>query len=109
KFTLFNEIPMADLTHDRDCIEFHENDHWRHDRISAQLYIEMLKSVNYVFEHHDKISLPILYQLAGEDKVVDRKKSEELFEILTAQDKTKIVYEGFFHEIYNETNRGQPI
>lgn len=109
RLTLSNEIVLSDLTHDPGCVEFHENDHWRHDRISAQLYMEMMKSIDYVFENHDQLQLPVLYQIAGADKVVSSKRTQEYFELLTCEDKTKYVYEGFYHEIYNEKERSKPI
>jgi alpha-beta hydrolase superfamily lysophospholipase len=106
--TLSNEIPNANLTHDKAVIAEYENDLLRHNRISPRLFISILQSVEYVFAQEDKIKLPVLYQLSGDDKVVSEPKAEQFYNNLEAKDKEKIVYTGFLHEIYNETERQRP-
>jgi len=105
---LYNEIPFEDLSHYKKVIASYENDPWRHDRISPKLFISMLENIDSVFSQSDKLSAPLLMQQAGDDKVVSQKKAEELFEKLKINDKTQIVYEGYFHEIYNEIWRDKP-
>ena len=51
-----------------------------------------------------KINVPILMQVAGDDRIVDAKTSRFFFESLTAEDKTLYFYDGLYHEIYNELN-----
>jgi alpha-beta hydrolase superfamily lysophospholipase len=106
--TLANEIPNENLTHDKAIVEEYENDHLRHNRITPKLYTNMVESFDYVFKNADKITLPILMQQSGDDKVVSQPKGEEFFNLLTTRDKEKIVYEGYYHEIYNETGRQKP-
>ena len=106
--TLANEIPNENLTHDKAIVEEYENDHLRHNRITPKLYTNMVESFDYVFKNADKITLPILMQQSGDDKVVSQPKAEELFNLLTTRDKEKIVYEGYYHEIYNESGRQKP-
>jgi alpha-beta hydrolase superfamily lysophospholipase len=106
-FTLFNEIPFSDLTRDRKVIEEYTRDSLRHDRTSALLYLQILETADYVLSHAKKIDLPILLQQAGDDRVVSREASHQLFERLGSTDKDIIVYEGFKHEIFNELDRGR--
>jgi alpha-beta hydrolase superfamily lysophospholipase len=105
---LSNEIPNSHLTHDRGVIEEYESDHLRHNRITPRLFIDMLESMKYVFENKERLSLPLLLQQAAEDFVVSQPKAEELFDGLDIKDKQKIIYEGFYHEIYNEVGRHKP-
>jgi len=106
--SLSNDIPNENLTHDKAIIEEYENDHLRHNRITPRLYADMVSSFDYVFQNYDKITLPLLMQQAGDDLVVSQKKAEEFFDLLTTRDKEKIVYEGYYHEIYNEVGRQKP-
>jgi len=46
---------------------------------------------------------PLLLQQAGEDRLVDKEASLRFFEHVGSTDKSRIVYPGYFHEIYNET------
>jgi alpha-beta hydrolase superfamily lysophospholipase len=107
--TLYNEIPLTNLSHNKEHIAGMEIDHMRHNRISPKLFVEMLNSMDYVVKCADKIQLPVLFQLAGDDKVVSRSKSEALYEKLTAPDKEMFIYNQFYHEIYNESGREKPI
>jgi alpha-beta hydrolase superfamily lysophospholipase len=50
------------------------------------------------------IHIPILMQVAGDDRLVDPITSKNFFENVTSKDKTLHFYEGLFHEIYNETD-----
>ena len=41
-------------------------------------------------------------QIAGDDHLVNPQASQRFFEKLTVDDKTLYVYDGLYHEIYNE-------
>jgi alpha-beta hydrolase superfamily lysophospholipase len=41
-------------------------------------------------------------QVAGDDHLVNARTAAQFFEKLEASDKTLQVYEGLYHEIYNE-------
>ena len=41
-------------------------------------------------------------QVGGDDELVDPDASKTFFENLTLDDKTLYLYDGLFHEIYNE-------
>lgn len=106
-FTLYNEVAFNDLTRDRDVIAEYERDQLRHDRSSALLYLQVLENTEFTLKNAHTIHLPALLQQAGEDRVVDRESSRRLFDNLGSKDKEWIVYEGFKHEIFNETQRNR--
>lgn len=107
--TLNNQINLQHLSHDPEVYTHNLKDQWRHDRISAKLFKSMMESVDHVFKNVEKIQCPVLAQIAGEDLLVDSKKGKEFFEALKTPDKTLHVYEGFYHEIYNEVKKDKPI
>jgi alpha-beta hydrolase superfamily lysophospholipase len=45
---------------------------------------------------------PTLLQVAGDDHLVNSRSSLQFFENLDLEDKTLHVYDGRYHEIYNE-------
>jgi len=60
-------------------------------------------------EASQKIKTPLLMQLAEQDEIVDFQRAYEWFDACKTQDKKRIVYKGFYHEIYNEKDRQKPI
>jgi alpha-beta hydrolase superfamily lysophospholipase len=48
------------------------------------------------------LQVPILMQVAGDDHLVNARTAGQFFEKLEVPDKTLYVYEGLYHEIYNE-------
>ena len=49
-----------------------------------------------------RIQIPVLMQVAGDDHLVNAQSSKQFFEMLTVTDKTLYMYDGLYHEIYNE-------
>jgi alpha-beta hydrolase superfamily lysophospholipase len=48
------------------------------------------------------LKVPTLLQVAGDDHLVNSRSSIQFFEKLVIEDKTLHVYDGLYHEIYNE-------
>jgi alpha-beta hydrolase superfamily lysophospholipase len=48
------------------------------------------------------MQVPILLQIAGDDRLVNANSSKVFFKNLALSDKTLHVYDGLYHEIYNE-------
>lgn len=107
--TLSNEIPNEHLTHFKDVVKYNETDTLRHDRISPLLYTSILSSIDYVFSRSEIIQCPLFMQVAGDDLLVSKAKALEVFEKLKTKDREKKVYNGYYHEIYNEIWREKPI
>ncbi|MEQ1878180.1 MAG: alpha/beta hydrolase, partial [Bdellovibrionia bacterium] len=107
KFTMANEIDYKDLTHDQAVIAEYEKDTLRHDRTSSVLYLEMVKAMSDVFARAPKIQLPSIVQQAGADVIVSPEATRKLFPLLGSPDKTWYEYDGFKHEIFNETERAR--
>ena len=49
-----------------------------------------------------KISLPIMIVQGNNDKFVDPRGSQLLYDLATSEDKTIKFYDGFYHEVFNE-------
>lgn len=71
-------------------------------KITARLAAEMLKTMQHVTQHAGKITLPLLILQGGEDKLVDPEGAPLLHELVSSPVNELKVYEGFFHEVFNE-------
>lgn len=104
-FTMANELHYEHLSHDQEVVGSYSKDIMRHDKISPALYFGMLETIAEIRAQHLHMTIPLLMQLAGDDKIVSRDASEAFFEKIDAEEKKKIVYEDFYHEIFNESER----
>jgi len=73
-----------------------------HDRVSARFFTEFLAAMDTVHAQASSLKVPILLQVAGDDHLVNARSSVQFFEKLNIEDKTLQVYDGRYHEIYNE-------
>ena len=100
--TMGNGLDVAMLSHDESVVRAYVEDPLVHDRVSARWFTEMLAAMERVNSSATSFNIPILMQLAGDDHLTDANAVKRFFEKLTAEDKTLHVYEGSYHEIYNE-------
>jgi alpha-beta hydrolase superfamily lysophospholipase len=105
--TLPNDIKYEHLTHDESLWSKYPSDPLRHDKISPAMYFGMLEAMETVRLGAGRIQLPILMQLAGDERIVSRPDSEALYACLGSLKKELRIYEKSYHEIYNDFDRDQ--
>jgi alpha-beta hydrolase superfamily lysophospholipase len=66
-----------------------------------------MAAMERTFQGAQKIQIPILMQVAGDDRLVDPLASKDFFDRISGKDKTLHLYEGLFHEIYNEVDQSR--
>ena len=76
-------------------------------KITARLGAEMLKTMKHVAESAKKIRLPIMILQGGSDKLVDPSGAQFLYDSVSSEDKTINIYDGLYHEVFNEPEHGQ--
>ena len=74
-------------------------------KISARLGAEMIDAMKAAEDGAAKISLPILILHGGDDGLTSPQGSRILHERVSAADKTLKIYDGFYHEIFNEPGK----
>ncbi|MFW9941825.1 MAG: alpha/beta hydrolase [Candidatus Thorarchaeota archaeon] len=104
---LNNEIDQNQLTSDLKILRSHITDKNRIDVISAKSASEIDKYIKWAMENASDLICPVLIMQGGNDKIVEKKKAEELFKKVRSKDKTFKLYEGFLHELWNEKGRAQ--
>jgi alpha-beta hydrolase superfamily lysophospholipase len=97
-----NELDASKISHDRQVVKAYQDDPLVHDRVSARFFTEFLAAMETVRQTAATIQTPLLLQVAGDDHLVDAHSSREFFTKLALEDKTIHVYDGLYHEIYNE-------
>jgi len=71
-------------------------------KITARLAAELLKAMKRAEVDASKITLPILIAQGSEDRLVDPDGAQMLHDTVGSVDKTLKIYDGLYHEIFNE-------
>jgi alpha-beta hydrolase superfamily lysophospholipase len=102
QLTFDNQLAPEHISHDDSVVQAYISDPLVLGRVSARLFTEMLKTMDQTRQDAAMISVPLLLQAAGDDRLVNPDASRKFFEHIESSDKTLHVYPGLFHEIYNE-------
>lgn len=97
------------LTHDPVEIASRNHDTLIARPIGAKMLLSVLEEGERLIREAAEIRVPTLILSAGRDWVVHLSAEREFFNRLGASKKEMIVYPGFFHEIFHEKDRQQPI
>lgn len=103
--TLHNEIKYQDLSRDEKMVESYPRDNLRHDKVSPALFLGMLRAFKEVQENASEVTLPVLFQLSGDDRLVSAEASREFFSKLPNKKNQILIYPDSYHEIYNDLDR----
>lgn len=76
-------------------------------KIRARLGAELVKTMQLLPSQVSRIKLPILIMHGGADRLSPPQGSRILYERVGSEDKTLKLYEGFYHEIFNEPGHKQ--
>jgi alpha-beta hydrolase superfamily lysophospholipase len=78
-----------------------------HGKTPARLAAELLKAMLRVPAEAHRITLPLMVLQGSEDKLVNPAGARMLHDKVGSRDKTLRVYEGLYHEVFNEPERGR--
>lgn len=76
-----------------------------HGRIRARLGAELINAMNGLWARAGAIKLPALIMHGSSDRLVNPAGSPQLYKSIGSTDKTLKVYQGLYHEIFNEPER----
>jgi alpha-beta hydrolase superfamily lysophospholipase len=100
-----NTLLAADLSHDETVVEAYVTDPLVHHVATARWAAELMKAQDAALADAARVTLPLLLLYGDEDAVADPAFSEAFFATAGATEKTRLHYEGFYHELFNETER----
>ena len=98
-----NELDANRISRDPDVVSAYVSDPMVHDRVSARFFTELLAAMETVHHQAADLKVPVLMQVAGDDYLVNAGSSKDFFNSLSVEDRTLLVYDGLYHEIYNAT------
>jgi alpha-beta hydrolase superfamily lysophospholipase len=76
-------------------------------KMTARLGAELMKAMQRVTAEARKISLPILVLQGSADRLVDPAGAQMLYDTVRSTDKTLNIYDGVYHEVFNEPEHEQ--
>lgn len=97
------------LTHDSKEIASRNHDVLISKPIGSKMLLSVLEEGERLIQDAAEIRVPTLILSAGSDWVVHLSAERRFFDRLGASQKEMIIYPGFFHEVFHEKNRHQPI
>ena len=102
-----NELDVTQLTHDVAIQEATKQDPLYLKFATPRWFTESSAAQETVLRRATEFVTPVLVLAGGADPIADSAAAKEFFDAATAKDKTFIQYEGFLHEIFNETDRAR--
>ena len=96
------------ISRDPEVVQAYVNDPLVfHGKTPARLAAELLKAMLHVMAEADRITLPFIVVQGSEDKLVDPSGSQMLYDKASSIDKTIKIYQGLYHEVFNEPERNR--
>lgn len=96
----------ADLTHDEERAADYRDDPVIHSTITPRLFTETASAIELALRRGDRIDVPTLFLLAGDDRIVDTQRSLAFARSLPSAEITVEVLDGHHHEVLQERDRG---
>ena len=101
-------LDASGVSRDPAVVEAYVNDPLVYTgKTTARLGAEVLDTMRRVASRAAHIRLPLLILQGGADRLVDPDGARMLHDLVGSSDKTLKVYEGLYHEVYNEPERAQ--
>ena len=76
-------------------------------KVTARLGAEMLKTMQDVTKSASRINLPLTIVQGGNDILIDPGGAQLLYDSVSSEDKAIKIYEGFYHEVFNDPGHEQ--
>jgi acylglycerol lipase len=74
-------------------------------KMTARLAAEMLKAMQTITAQAARITLPILIVQGSADRLINPEGARMLYDGVSSVDKEIKIYDGFYHEVFNEPER----
>jgi alpha-beta hydrolase superfamily lysophospholipase len=100
-----NRIDPERLSRDPAVVRAYREDPLVHSRITPRLFTEASAAMGLVQRHGERITVPLLFLLAGADRIVDTQRALSFARSLASADVTIREYPGHYHELLNELDR----
>ena len=101
-------LDASAISQDQAVVDAYVNDPLVYrGKIRARTGAELIRTMKELAAQIPDISLPILVMHGAADQLSNPEGSKMLYELAGSKDKTLKLYDGFYHEIFNEPGREQ--
>ncbi len=97
------------LSHDPIVKERYFHDPLVHFRASIGFYRELLETMARLPEVLKRLTVPLLVLQAGDERIASADAVRELFPLAASPHKRLRIFDGWYHEVFNEIDRSQAI
>jgi alpha-beta hydrolase superfamily lysophospholipase len=102
-------IDPAFLSRDPAVVNSFRDDPLVHTRITPRLFAESSIAMGLAFQRSERIRVPLLFLLAGDDRITSTAQSQAFAKSLAVKNVAVHVYADSFHEVLSEPNRAEPL
>jgi alpha-beta hydrolase superfamily lysophospholipase len=106
-YRLKSEINPSDLSRDPEVGKAYASDPLVNRKVSAKWFAEATRAMENVGDLSTRITLPLLVMHGTKDRLASLEATKTMFELIGASDKELAIYPGFYHELFNETEKQQ--
>lgn len=107
KLALGNELDPSFISRDKAVVEDYRNDKRIQRKITARLADIVLENHLNIMDLAKSFHVPAYLMHAGDDAICSPEGTRRFYENIPIRDKKFKVYEGFYHELFNEIGRDQ--
>jgi acylglycerol lipase len=101
-------LDASGISRDSEVVKAYVNDPLVfHGKTPVRLGAELLKAMVRVRAEAHRITLPLIILQGGEDRLIDPACGQILYDKVGSKDKTIKLYEGLYHEVFNEPERAR--
>lgn len=97
-------LDSSKVSRDANVVDAYVRDRLNHSVATPKFFFSLKDAMQGLIDSGLRIDpkTRVLFQIAGEDELVDASAARNFFEHLKHDDKKMIIYPGLYHEIYNE-------
>ncbi|MCX7943342.1 MAG: lysophospholipase [Deltaproteobacteria bacterium] len=96
-------------THDETIARSYDADPLINKYATARWFTEVMNAQKGIEDVARKIDIPVALFAAGEDRLVSLEAEKRFFEHIKSKDKYLKIFDGFYHEIFNEIKKDEVI
>lgn len=101
-------LDVSGISRDPEVVTAYVNDPLVfHGKTPVRLGAELLKAMLRVRAEAHRITLPLIILQGGGDRLIDPACAQILYDKVGSKDKTVKIYEGLYHEVFNEPERAR--
>lgn len=99
-------IDSSTISRDTQVVKAYDADPYVYrGKVQARVAMELRDACTFARQNLPKVNRPILVQHGSADTLVSPTCAEEIFTGVSSKDKSLKVYEGWYHELFNEPDR----